>query len=106
MCSSDLYMGELVGRTAKDYSAVCDIAAGAGVKCVPCSDGEPYCLYIVAEEITATQEDGLVLSPNADGDYWTIEEGDCDDTDITIHPNATETAGDGIDSNCDGADDT
>ena len=30
---------------------------------------------------------------------------DCDDTDANRHPNATETAGDGIDSNCNGNDD-
>lgn len=31
---------------------------------------------------------------------------DCDDTDPAVHPGATETAGDGIDSNCNGEDDT
>ena len=30
---------------------------------------------------------------------------DCDDQDASIHPNAPETAGDGIDSNCNGNDD-
>ncbi len=55
------HMGPLVGRDADDYSAVCEIAAGAGVECEPCADGEPYCIYIVAEEITATWEEGLAL---------------------------------------------
>jgi len=31
---------------------------------------------------------------------------DCNDQEVTINPNATETAGDSIDSNCDGDDDT
>jgi hypothetical protein len=41
-----------------------------------------------------------------DEDGWARADGDCDDTDDTIHPEATEAAGDGIDSNCDGEDDT
>jgi hypothetical protein len=31
---------------------------------------------------------------------------DCDDTDASIYPEAPETPGDSIDSNCDGGDDT
>jgi len=41
-----------------------------------------------------------------DGDGYAESDGDCDDTDATIHPDAEETAGDGIDSNCNGEDDT
>ena len=41
-----------------------------------------------------------------DGDGYSEAEGDCDDTNADIHPGATETPGDGIDSNCDGNDDT
>ncbi|MEZ4323304.1 MAG: putative metal-binding motif-containing protein [Myxococcota bacterium] len=40
-----------------------------------------------------------------DGDGYP-EEVDCDDSDGDIHPDATETVGDGVDSNCDGEDDT
>ena len=37
-----------------------------------------------------------------DGDGWTVEDGDCDDADASIHPDANEIPDDGIDSDCDG----
>lgn len=43
---------------------------------------------------------------DSDEDGWTRADGDCDDTDATIHPEATETPDDGVDSNCDGEDNT
>lgn len=43
---------------------------------------------------------------DADDDGWTIADGDCNDDDDTIHPEAVETAGDGVDSNCNDDDDT
>ena len=41
-----------------------------------------------------------------DGDGWSVEAGDCDDTDESIHPGADDPEGDGIDSDCDGVDGT
>ncbi|MCB9744283.1 MAG: putative metal-binding motif-containing protein [Alphaproteobacteria bacterium] len=43
---------------------------------------------------------------DADGDGFTVAAGDCDDDNADVHPDAEETAGDGVDSNCDGSDDT
>ena len=57
-------------------------------------------------------EDTFVVQPeygvaitDYDGDGYDASE-DCNDDDASIHPGATETAGDGVDSNCDGEDDT
>ena len=41
-----------------------------------------------------------------DGDGYAAEEDDCNDQDPNIHPGAEETAGDDVDSNCNGDDDT
>ncbi len=46
--------------------------------------------------------------PDEDGDGYAIEDvggTDCDDTDASVNPAATETWYDGVDSDCDGADD-
>jgi hypothetical protein len=43
---------------------------------------------------------------DADGDGYHAGAGDCDDDDADVHPGADETPGDGVDSNCDGEDDT
>lgn len=41
-----------------------------------------------------------------DGDGYSEDQGDCDDADALRYPGAEETPGDGVDSNCDGEDDT
>jgi large repetitive protein len=43
-----------------------------------------------------------VFSPDGDGDGYSIEEGDCDDEDKTVGPDATEICNE-QDDNCDGA---
>lgn len=45
------------------------------------------------------------VAMDMDGDGYSENE-DCDDADENIHPDATETPGDGVDSNCNNDDDT
>ena len=38
-----------------------------------------------------------------DGDGFTVEDGDCDDGDASVHPGAEEVCDNGVDDNCDGS---
>ena len=41
-----------------------------------------------------------------DGDGYSAEVDDCDDSDASVNPGAIDTVDDGVDSNCDGDDNT
>jgi hypothetical protein len=51
-----------------------------------------------------TDEPTDTTGVDADGDGWTVEGGDCDDADPSVHPGAYDVPADGIDQDCDGFD--
>ncbi len=55
--------------------------------------------------LTDCDDDGCAAATGCedeDGDGWTVQDGDCDDGDETVHPDADEGC-DGIDTDCDGS---
>ncbi len=54
------YMGPALGQP-DNPNAVCDFAEAAGIPCLPCADGEVYCVNVWAVDITAELVDGLTL---------------------------------------------
>lgn len=67
-----------------------------------CGEKDPDDSQVMAEYGVADTSSYL----DQDGDGFTPAEGDCDDNDAAVNPNATETTGDAVDSNCDGNNDT
>ncbi|MSQ01608.1 MAG: hypothetical protein EXR71_06915 [Myxococcales bacterium] len=55
-------LGPLLSLPDTDDS-VCSFAADFDIDCIPCPDGEPYCIHMIGEDITAPWIEGLVLSP-------------------------------------------
>ena len=70
-----------------------------GVECVPGSS--PFAGWDKGVS-TSTGSGSWII--DADGDGWSIGEGDCDDGDAEVHPGIPEIPGDGIDQDCDGSD--
>lgn len=85
--------GVPVGRALSAAAVLLSLAAGCGDK-EP--DSSVQALYGVAD---------TSASMDQDGDGFSTMDGDCNDDDAAIFPGATDTPGDGIDSDCDNADD-
>ncbi len=56
---------------------------------------------VVVDAASDKDSDAVIEGSDEDGDGYLIPDGDCDETDATIHPGAIEVC-DGIDNNCDG----
>ena len=87
-------LGGQIQRTAG--AALLGLALSAVVP--GCNDGNN-----LSDDLTQPEYGVAFIDDDEDG--WSAPE-DCDDGDENIHPEAEETPGDGVDSNCDGDDDT
>jgi len=54
------------------------------------------------DDASDDDDDDDTTGEDADGDGWTVADGDCDDTDASVNPGASEVCNDWIDNNCDG----
>jgi hypothetical protein len=54
------YLGPLI-NLGDDPNAICGVAADMGATCVDCPDGQPYCLFLAAEDVVGVRVPGLVL---------------------------------------------
>ncbi|MBN1335725.1 MAG: lamin tail domain-containing protein [Deltaproteobacteria bacterium] len=65
-----------------------------GLLATACEDFNP-----MDSQQDSLPSDTFEQPPDADGDGWTVEDGDCDDNNAAIHPTADEECN-GIDDNC------
>ncbi len=72
-----------------------------------CSNGITYPNACEAEKVGVFdyfEGECILIEEDFDGDGFTIEQGDCDDNNPDIYPDAAEIPCNGIDENCDGID--
>ena len=79
------------------------IAGCSGSTAVPTSpDTDGSDTELIDSDPAADSDDTEPQGTDADGDGWTVEDGDCNDSDIWVNPAWDEVAADDKDNNCDG----
>jgi len=93
-------VGQLSGGCGFNVNDVCDTASNATV------DGAFAAYYSSVSQYLGSGGPSCV---DADGDGYCVSQGDCNDSNASIHPGANDTKGkvgrDGIDQDCDGTPD-
>ena len=108
---SGIALAALLGLTACGESEDKDTAAtdDTSIEDTDTSDTEDTTVEDTAVDTAVAVMYGVpedTASWDNDGDGFSVADGDCDDSNPDIHPEAREIAGDGVDSNCNGEDDT
>jgi hypothetical protein len=111
-CEALIFEGTCVCPHCGDKAACYRSTPTAAAALLGLSMLAPGCFKDVSSDYTAAAVDdtGSYADDTGEGgvdrdnDGWSVNEGDCDDDNPDIHPEAEEIPDDGVDSDCDGED--
>ena len=76
-----------LGVDTEDPEGVCTLMAGFGVDCVDCSDGQPYCIEVLVDNVTGHSTFEAIDMVCEDNCHPLCSDSDC----AEIQPLAVET---------------